>query len=167
MHAVLTGVPRRNRQASALSALAWQSISLDLRAPTKEETLDQLLALCVRSGAVIAPDEARRAIFQREQQSATIIENGVALPHARTTAVDRMVCAFAISRNGVAFDATDDQPAHFLAMVLAPPSVTTEYTRLIGALARALDAEGRQALLAAKSSQEALGILTARGEKNR
>ena len=167
MHAVLTGAPRRNRQASALASLAWQSISMDLRAPTKEETLDQLLALCARSGAVISPDEARQAIFAREQTSATIIENGVALPHARTTAVDRMVCAFAISRKGVAFDAMDDQPAHFLAMVLAPPSVTIEYTRLIGALARALDAEGRQALLAAKSSQEALGILMARGERLR
>ena len=167
MYAVLTGAPRRSRQPSAFECLAWQSISLDLRAGTKEEALDQLIALCARSGVVAAPDEARLAIFVREQTSVTIIENGVALPHARTTAVDRMVCAFGICRAGVVFDATDDQPAHFLAMVLAPPSVTTEYTRLIGALARALDAEGRQALLAAKSSQEALAILTARGEKLR
>ena len=149
MHAVLTGSPRRNRQASALACLAWQSIALDLRARTKEEALDQLIALCARSGAVVAPDEARAAIFAREGKSATIIENGIALPHARTTATDRMVCAFGISRAGVVFDATDDQPAHFFAMVLAPPSATMAYTRLIGALARALDAEGRQALLAA------------------
>jgi mannitol/fructose-specific phosphotransferase system IIA component (Ntr-type)/Kef-type K+ transport system membrane component KefB len=167
MCAVLSGAPRRGRQASALASLAWQSISLDLRARTKEEALDQLIALCARSGAVVAPDEARAAIFAREQKSVTIIENGVALPHARTTAASRMVCAFGISRSGVAFDATDDQPAHFLAMVLAPPSETTEYTRLIGALARALDTDGRQALLAARSSQEALAILTARGERLR
>ena len=165
MQAVLTGTPRRSRQPLALACLAWQSISLDIRARSKEEALDQLLALCARSGAVVAPDEARLAVFDREQTSATIIENGVALPHARTTAVDRMVCAFGVCRSGVVFDATDDQPAQFLAMVLAPPSVTTEYTRLIGALARALDAEGRQALLAARSSQEALAILTARGER--
>ncbi|MEI8242950.1 MAG: PTS sugar transporter subunit IIA [bacterium] len=167
MCAVLSGAPRRGRQASALASLAWQSISLDLRAHTKEEALDQLIALCARSGAVVAPDEARAAIFAREQKSVTIIENGVALPHARTPAANRMVCAFGISRAGVAFDATDDQPAHFLAMVLAPPSETTEYTRLIGALARALDTDGRQALLAARSSQEALAILTARGERFR
>lgn len=167
MFAVLTGAPRRHRQPSALIALAWQSVSLDLHARSKEEALDQLLALCARSGAVLVPDEARRAVFAREETAATFIENGVALPHARTTAVDRMVCAFAISRAGVAFDATDDQPAHFLAMVLAPPSVSAEYTHLIGTLARALDAEGRQALLAAKSSQEALGILTAHGERIR
>ena len=165
MHAVLTGSPRRNRQQSALACLAWQSISLDLRARTKEEALDQLIALCARSGAIVAPDEARAAIFAREEKAATIIENGIALPHARTIAVDRMVCAFGICRAGVVFDATDAQPAHFLAMVLAPPAATTEYTHLIGALARALDNAGRQALLAAKSSQEALAILTARGER--
>lgn len=167
MYAMLSGAVRRGRQPAALEALAWQSISLDLRARTREEALDQLLALCARSGAVAAPDEARQDIFDREQKSATLIENGVALPHARTTATNRLVCAFGISRTGVAFAAADDQPAHFLAMVLAPPAVTTEYTRLIGALARALDAEGRQALLAARSSQEALAILTARGERAR
>ena len=167
MYAVLTGEQRRGRQPSAMESLAWQSISLDLRARTKEEALDQLLALCARSGAVVAPDDAREAVFAREQKAATVIENGVALPHARTAAADRLVCAFGISRAGVTFDATDDRPAHFLAMVLAPPAVTTEYTRLIGALARALDAEGRTALLAAKSSQEALAILTARGDRFR
>ena len=166
MQAVLTGgAPRNSRQPVALASLAWQSISLDLRAGTKEEALDQLIALCARSGAVTAPDEARAAIFAREQKAATIIESGIALPHARTGAVDRMVCAFGICRAGVRFDAADDQPAQFLAMVLAPAEATTAYTRLIGALARALDAEGRQALLAARSSQEALAILSARGER--
>jgi mannitol/fructose-specific phosphotransferase system IIA component (Ntr-type) len=153
-----------HRRSALLTSLAWQSISLDLRAAGKEEALDQLVALCARSGAVTSPDEARQAVFSREGEYASVIEDGVALPHARTAAVERVVCAFGISRAGVSFDANGGPQAHFLAMVLAPPGAAAEYTRLVGILARALDAEGRQALLAAKSSQEALSILSSRGE---
>jgi PTS system fructose-specific IIC component len=73
-----------------------------------------------------------------------------------------MVCAFGISRAGIDFGAMDGKPSHFFAMVLMPPNASTEYTRLIGALARALDTDGRAALLATRSSQDALAILTAR-----
>lgn len=166
MHAVLTGAAAagaRGRRQPALSCLAWQSIALDMQAASKEEALDQLLALCARSGAVVAPDEARRDILDRERLSTTGIEHGLALPHVRTTAVDRIVCAFAISRKGVDFDALDGRPAHFFAMVLMPPSAGAEYTRLLGVLSRALDAAGQEALLAARSSRQVLAILTARG----
>lgn len=167
MLALLTGGGQAHaaqRRSALLASLAWQSISLDLRATGKEEALDQLVALCARSGAVTSPDEARQAVFAREGEYASVIEDGVALPHARTAAVERVVCAFGISRDGVSFDAAGGPRAHFLAMVLAPPGIASEYTRLVGILARALDAQGRQALLAAKSSQEALSILSARGE---
>jgi len=164
MHEVLTnpqpGEPRHPRKPISL---AWQSIALDLRATTKEEALDQLLALCVRSGAVLSPDEARRDLFARENSSSTGLEHGLALPHTRTAAVERPVCAFGISRAGIAFDSMDGKPVHFFGIVLLPPSATTEYTRIIGVFARALDAEGRKALLAARSSQEVLTLLTTRG----
>ena len=168
MYAVLTGAAgdhgARRGRPPALACLGWQSLALDLDARTRDEVLDRLLALCARSGAVIAPDEARAAVFARERESPTGIENGVALPHARTAAVERIVCAFGISRAGIAFDAMDGRPSHFFAMVLMPPSAAGDYTRVVAAFARALDAEGRRALLAAHSSQEALAILLARAE---
>ncbi len=168
MYTVLAGVarsqtPRDGGRAAALQALAWQSISLDLRASTREEALDQLLALCARSGAVSEPDQARLDVFARAGECAVGFEHGVALPHARTSAADRMVCAFGISREGIDCGAADGEPARIFIMVLAPPSATTEYTRLMGVMTRALDAEGRQALLAARSSQDVLAILAARG----
>ncbi len=171
MHAVLTSAPRSGeagrrgvRGPSALDCLQWHNIGLDLQAHTKDELIDQLLGLCVRSGAVTDLATVRQAVLGRERRMSTGMENGVALPHARTEAVDRMVCAVGISRAGIDFGAVDGQPSRIFAMVLMPPSVTTEYTQLTGLLMRALDAEGRQAILAAKSSQEVRTIL-ARGER--
>ena len=44
-------------------------------------------------------------------------------------------------------------------MVLYPPSAAAELARLKEALARALDAKGLAALLAARNSKEALDVL--------
>lgn len=168
MYGVLTSgsgstTARKGRLQPALSCLHWQNVSLDIGTGTKEEIIDRLLALCHRSGAVISPDEARAALLAREHKMSTGMEHGVALPHARTEAVSRLVCAVGISREGVDFDSLDGTPTRILVMTLIPPSVSTEYTRLAGAVMRALDREGRAALFTARSAAEALEVL-ARGE---
>ncbi len=145
-----------------LACLQWHSVSLDLHGDTKEAVIDQLLALCARSGVVTDLAEARTAILARESKSSTGLEHGIALPHARTEAVSRMVCALGISRRGIAFGSLDGRPATIFIMVLMPMDVTTAYTRLTGILMRALDDAGREALMAAKSGSEAVAIL-ARG----
>jgi mannitol/fructose-specific phosphotransferase system IIA component (Ntr-type)/Kef-type K+ transport system membrane component KefB len=155
--------PRRGEKPGPpLACLQWQSVSLDLGAQTKEEVLDRLLALCARSGVVSDIEGARQALLVRERKTSTGMEHGVALPHARTEAVDRMVCAMGISRAGIDFGSLDGQPSHIFVMTLVPPSVTGDYTRLMGALMRGLDEAGRRDILAAKSSQDVLAIL-ARG----
>jgi mannitol/fructose-specific phosphotransferase system IIA component (Ntr-type)/Kef-type K+ transport system membrane component KefB len=149
-------------QEGPLAALQWPRVALDLQGRTKEAIIDQLLALCARSGAVTDLAEARRNVLARESKGSTGMEHGIALPHARTEAVTRMVCALGISRGGVDFDSMDGEPARIFFMVLMPMSVMVEYTRLTGALMRALDEPGRLALLAATSGREAVDIL-ARG----
>jgi len=141
------------------SALQWQSISLDLCAKTKEEALDRLIALCARSGAVSSVEDARQAVLARESRMPTGLEKGIAMPHCRTESVDRMVCAVGICREGVDFHAIDGGLSHILIMVLVPPSVTTQYTQLIGQLTRALNEQGRTALMAAKNTTDVLAIL--------
>ncbi len=168
MYAVLTeaaGVHpgQAPRPANPLSCLPWHSIGLDLQGATKEEILDQMLALCARSGAVTNLEAARQDILARERKSSTGMEHGIALPHARTEAVERMVCALGICRAGIAFGALDGALSHIFLMVLMPPYTTAEYTRLAGNVTRALDEHGRRDLMAAKSGQEAHAIL-ARGE---
>jgi len=154
---------RKGKVAPALGCLHWQHVSLDIGSGSKEEIIDRLLALCIRSGAVTSPEDARAALLARERKMSTGMEHGVALPHARTEAVSRLVCAVGISREGVDFDSIDGMPTRLFVMTLVPPSVSTEYTRLAGAVMRALDREGRAALFTAKSAPEVLEIL-ARGE---
>jgi mannitol/fructose-specific phosphotransferase system IIA component (Ntr-type)/Kef-type K+ transport system membrane component KefB len=153
----LSGTPGKD---GPLACLQWHSVSLDLQGGTKEEIIDQMLALCARSGVVTNLADARTAVLSRENKSGTGMEHGIALPHARTEAVSRMVCALGISRKGVDFEALDGQPSRVFIMVLMPIDVTVAYTRLTAGLMRALDEKGREALLAAKSGSEAVDVLS-------
>lgn len=153
------GASRKQKLPPALACLQWQNVSLDIGSGNKEEVIERLLALCARSGAVTSVDDARAAVLARERKMSTGMEHGVALPHARTEAVSRLVCAVGISRAGVDFESLDGAPTRILVLTLVPPSVSTDYTRLMGAIMRALDREGRAALLAAKTAHEALDIL--------
>jgi mannitol/fructose-specific phosphotransferase system IIA component (Ntr-type)/Kef-type K+ transport system membrane component KefB len=169
MHAVLAGAadPAAKHApggGGALEGLEWHAIALDLGGRTREEIIDHLLALCARSGAVADLDEARRAILARERKASTAMEHGIALPHARTEAVERMVCALGLSRAGVDFGSLDGKPSHIFVLALMPPDVTTAYTRFTAAVMRALDEEGRKALMAARGGREAMAVLM-RGAK--
>ena len=153
------GASRKRKVPPALACLQWQNVSLDIGLGDKEEVIERLLALCARSGAVTSVDDARAAVLAREHKMSTGMEHGVALPHARTEAVSRLVCAVGISRAGVDFESLDGTPTRILVLTLVPPSVSTDYTRLMGAVMRALDREGRAALLTAKTAHEVLDIL--------
>lgn len=141
-------------------ALQWQSISLNLEVATKTEALEKMLALCGRSGGLVSVNDARQALLARERVGSSGLESGIALPHCRTEAVDRLVCAVGISREGIDFGAADGLPAQIIIMILIPPSVTTEYNHLVACLMKVLDENGRAALLAAKTTQEALAVMT-------
>lgn len=141
-------------------SLQWQSISVNLGVGTKTEALEKMLVLCSRSGGLVSINDARQALLAREKVGASGLENGIALPHCRTEAVDRLVCAVGISREGIDFGAVDGLPAQIIIMILIPPSVTTEYNHLVACLMKVLDEKGRAALLGAKTTQEALAVLT-------
>lgn len=151
---------RQPRQGKgALACLQWHSIGLNLTGRNRESIIDQLLALCSRTGAVTNTAEVRQALLAREHKSSTGMEHGVALPHARTEAVDRMVCALGISREGVDFGAMDGKPSRIFVMVLMPQDAAGDYARLTGRIARALDEEGRREIMQATNIKQVMAVL--------
>lgn len=150
---------KMNPVDNPLDCLGLENISLDLVGKSKEEVLEEMLTLCVRSGVVNDVEVARQALLARERKSSTGMELGIALPHARTEAVSHMVCACGISRAGIDFNSIDGQPSKIFIMTLAPLETAGEYSRLVGILLRALDEKGRQEIMAVRSIQDVLTVL--------
>lgn len=129
--------------------LAEDLIVPDLRATTKHEVLD---ALCARVSEVrpdVDHDVALRVLEDRERLGSTGVGNGFAVPHGKLGQLDRVVACFARSRDGVAFDALDGQPAHLFLALLAPQGAAGLHLKALARASRLFkDADFRSRLIA-------------------
>lgn len=63
--------------------------------------------------------------------------NGIAIPHCRTLAVNRLRLAFGRHRAGLPWQAIDQQPVHAIFLIVAPPAeMSNQYLPLLGRIAQ-------------------------------
>lgn len=115
-----------------------ETMIMDLQATTKDEAIDELIASLNRSGRINDPVLFKEMIYKREAESSTGIGGGIAMPHAKTTAVNEPTVVFAKSRKGLDFEALDDQLAHVFFMIAAPEGAGNTHLRTLAALSRLL-----------------------------
>lgn len=128
-------------------------ISADLSAETKFQLIEELLDLLNDKGKIQNRDLALKDILAREGYLSTGLENGLAIPHAKTDGVNELVMAFGLKKDGVEFKSLDNKPAHLIFLVLSPRDTSGPHIRALAAITKNLkDAEIRKALLKARSS---------------
>jgi len=151
--------------ASAVAAgmlrnrFAIETLKPRLLATTKQGAISELVSLLYENGLVMDRERAVQAVFEREQSLSTGLEFGLAIPHARTDAVTRLVCAVGLKKEGLEFDAVDGKPVRIVALVLAPDSAATPQLQLIAHVCRMLNEQGRAALLACETAEDMFGVL--------
>lgn len=122
------------------------------------ETLGELLASA-------QPALSRESVFdrllERERLGSTGIGYGVALPHARMPEITDSIGAFVQVREGVPFDAIDDQPVDLAFALLVPEAANETHLQLLADLAALFSEEPlRQRLRSADSPSTLFDILT-------
>ncbi|MGG3307295.1 fructose-specific PTS transporter subunit EIIC [Paenibacillus lautus] len=119
-----------------------ETMIMDLKAVTKEAAIDELIASLAASGRINDPVLFKEMILKREAESSTGIGGGIAMPHAKTKAVNEPTVVFAKSRQGVDFEALDGEAAYVFFMIAAPEGAGNTHLRTLAALSRLLiDAE--------------------------
>lgn len=131
-----------------------------LRGKTKTEVIDELLEILNRAGLVKNFESARKTVFEREASMSTGIQYGIAIPHGRCDAVDRLVCAIGIKREGVDFNSVDGKPTNIIVLTLSPESASAPHMHFMSMISQALDEEGREKLLACKTSRQMYQVLS-------
>lgn len=105
-------------------------------------------------------DAVFAALLAREAVLSTGIGEGIAIPHAKTPHVDRLLVAAGVSRRPVEFDALDGRPADLFFMLLGPESAASAHVKALGRISRVLRREGlRDALRAAPDAGAVLQIV--------
>ncbi|WP_368315749.1 PTS sugar transporter subunit IIA, partial [Listeria monocytogenes] len=73
-----------------------------------------------------------------EAQRSTGVGEGIAMPHAKTKAVNETTVVLAKSEKGLDYEALDGQPAHLFVMIAARDGANATHLETLAALSRVL-----------------------------
>ncbi len=137
-----------------------RSISLNGSPSGKNEALDQMVDLMVKSGKINDREGYRKQVYAREEESTTGIGEGIAIPHGKCSAVTKPGLAAMVVKQGVDFDALDGEPVTLIFLIAAPNTEDNIHLDVLSKLSVLLmDEEFTENLRNAKSVEEFLDII--------
>ncbi|MDO5704724.1 MAG: PTS sugar transporter subunit IIA [Paracoccus sp. (in: a-proteobacteria)] len=105
--------------------------------------------------------EVLDALQERESLGATGVGHGVAVPHARLHALDKVVGLFIRLEKPMDFDAVDRQPVDLVFALLAPKSTGVDHLKALALVSRTLRDPDLRGKLRANDSPVALHAVLA------
>ncbi|HIF9106941.1 TPA: PTS fructose transporter subunit IIABC [Photobacterium damselae] len=137
-------------------------INLDLQATTKDQVFAEMAEMLTQQGKVADKEQFIADIYAREELGNTGFEEGVALPHAKSTAVASPAVAIGVSRQGIEYGAEDGLPSKLFFMIASPDGGANHHIEVLAELSSKLIEDGFiDAFLAANTPEEALNLLLA------
>jgi mannitol/fructose-specific phosphotransferase system IIA component (Ntr-type) len=134
-------------------------VELALRSRTPEDAIRELIRLLSVNEQVADPEKLLGQMMEREQANPSMVEQGVAFPHARTDVVEKIVLAIGRSRAGIPFQPGGER-ARLIFLIGVPQRLVSDYLVCVGALARIAKEENiRTQLLHASTANEFTEIL--------
>ncbi|HEU5071844.1 MAG TPA: PTS sugar transporter subunit IIA [Verrucomicrobiae bacterium] len=148
--------------------LAKEQIVPDLQAADRWQAIDELINNLVVTGKI--KPEHREAITavvrKRETSMSTGIGFGIGIPHASTDLIYEVVGALGRSKQGVDFNALDNQPVHLVMLFLVPQGQFQKHLHTLANIAKMLHkSDFRQALEQAPDSDSMLQAIKEQGKK--
>lgn len=137
--------------------LKKESIELDGKVQTKQETIDRMVELMAAGGNIADVDIYREGVYKREEEGTTGIGEGIAIPHAKTDAVREPGLAAMVVKEGVDYDSLDGMPAHLIFLIAAPNTEDNVHLEVLSRLSMLLmDDQFRENLQKAQTAEEFL-----------
>jgi len=129
-----------------------------LESRDKFEAIRELIHSAPVFNGVDTRNRITEAVVQREKILSTGLGRGVALAHGTTDAVDRIVIALGISRQGIDYEAVDQAAVHLLFVIINPPGRQVEYLLALAAVTRMIrDEDFRRSLQGEAPAEEIEG----------
>jgi mannitol/fructose-specific phosphotransferase system IIA component (Ntr-type) len=143
--------------------LTEQQVILRLRSRKPANAIREIvdvLASDISGRKIGNPEVFLEQLLVREQTHPSIVENGVAFPHARTDLVDEIVIGVGRSRAGIPFGENRER-AHLIFVIGVPERLLSDYLVCVGTLARLVkDDTIRSRLLNVETPREFIEALT-------
>ena len=139
--------------------LAPEAVELGVSVASKPEAIDKLISLHDGAGNLRDVEAYREAILAREAGGTTAIGEGMAIPHAKTDAVEKPALAAITVPDGVDYEAPDGKDSTLLFMIAAPPDGDVHLEVLARLMTMLMDVDWRNELLAASDVESFLKLI--------
>ena len=134
-------------------------VKIPLESKSKPDVIEELLQVLVDAGKVSDKENAYRALLEREAKGSTGLENGIAVPHCKTGAVDSLTVAVGISPEGIDFEALDGKPCRLFFLILAAPDQSGPHIEALSEIARITRSQAfMRTLLSSQTTSEVVEL---------
>lgn len=141
-----------------------QSIALDEALTDQEQIISRLVELQATHGNITDKDAYKKALYAREAEGSTYVDNGITVPHAKTNVVTRPSLAALRLSSPVQYNAEDDGTTDLLFAIAAPENGSLHVDMLARMMQMLMNEDFVEKLKAAKTPAEFLDCIDAQEE---
>ena len=141
-----------------------QSIALDEALQTQEQILSRLVELQATHGNITDKEAYKKALYAREAEGSTYVDNGITVPHAKTNVVTRPSLAALRLSTPVQYNAEDDGTTDLLFAIAAPENGSLHVDMLARMMQMLMNEDFVEKLKAARTPAEFLALIDAQEE---
>ncbi len=135
-------------------------VATSLPGETSEQVITAMVDILVAEGALQDREQALEDLRLHQEQTAFGMQHGIAIPHAKTTAVQELVAAVAVTAQPVDFGALDKKASRIIVMTLSRPDQTGPHVRFLSEIARLLKSKRlRRDMINASSPAQLLALI--------
>ena len=140
--------------------LSADALLINFESTSKKHILNKLCELAEKKINVNARN-LLESLTKREKLGSTAVGNGIAIPHANVSNIDKPYVFIATLVNGLDFNATDDQPVDIVFLLVAPDNEGSEHLQALALISRFLrNNELTTKLRGCKSKEAALAVIS-------
>ncbi|MDD5196070.1 MAG: PTS sugar transporter subunit IIA [Candidatus Omnitrophota bacterium] len=148
--------------------LSKKAILTDIKSVKKEDVIKELVEALIAAGDIEkrCRNKLIESLMSREALGSTAIGQGIAIPHAKSDCVEKLVAAFGLSKKGVDFDSLDGEPAYIFFLLVAPQDSAGPHLKALARISRLLkDKYFRDTLRACEDDKAVIKIIAQEDEK--
>jgi fructose-specific phosphotransferase system IIA component len=148
--------------------LSKKAIVTDIKSVKKEDVIRELVDALINAGEIEKRfrNKLIDSLIERESLGSTAIGQGIAIPHAKSDCVNKLVAAFGLSKKGVDFNSLDGDLAYIFFLLIAPQDSAGPHLKALARISRLLkDKYFRDTLRACEDDKTVIKVMTQEDEK--
>lgn len=150
------------------SVLDRKCILMNLKSENKKDAITELVELLAHNKKISMKDTILKEVLTRESVISTGMQNGIAIPHARSEGVESTQIAIGIKNSGIDFDSMDGLPSKIIILLVSSTKKDDPHINVLAAISSYFrDEVSINEFLTLKTPQEIIDFFKPEDESQR